>query len=525
VAVYLDVYNATNTTHLGTLTQAYAIGFLDDLVVPGAATFKVDVASTADMALLTPRRVVRFRTGGSAGTGDLAAFVVQDRPAELAADIEPSAGATHTVVTFQCPALLSWMGYQQGGATLWPYGGLSGRQQNPRVFGWYTDDFDDTGWTDVTGALVSGPLSTAGWPDPKAVGYVPATAGGLALYRRRVAASASAAGPARCYAVATWDTALRVWIDGDLVITKKVGETGLFTADVEYDDTIDHMIAVEAEGGSGRWGFTWVKLTATVDADGNDVITLGSTLRRTFDPAVFPATTPWKTFEVGSGDVPGVTVGYVAKTAIDEAKARGDLSQVTYNFTAAADSSSGAWAVEFSRGFRMQELGLLLDELTSIEGEVSMSPAGVLSFHKERGTDRTATVTVSSPFSLGLSGRGPQATRWLFETAGGFGQIVNAAAETSLGVRMEQFVQLGTDLSPSAVQAMLVPQLVADGGTLDEIEVDLPDSVVPYTHVFLGDRVMCAARSGTAAVRIVAFEGQVDDANGRVEWSARAVPV
>lgn len=521
----IDVYDTANTTHLGTLTERYRVGFLDQDGDVGAGSFRVDVASTADLALLQPRRVVRFRAGATPGDGDMFAALVQDRPAALSADIEPSAGDTIATVQYDCPGLLSWLGYEQGGATLWPYGGLDGRQQQPRMFGWFAPDFDDSGWGDVSGALIGGRLSTEGWPDPSAVAFVPVFPGGRALYRRYMPPAVDAAGPARIHLAASAMSQVTVWLDSDIVIEKPAGATGLFTVDAPYED-IEHLVAIEVVGGPGRVGLSWIKLDVTTDGDGNETFTLGSVLRRTFDPVEFPdADSDWFSFETEdpAEAYPGVTVGYVADVALTEDAAR-HTRPWTWGFDGAVDSDGQPWTVEFSRGFRAGEVGRLFDELASIEGSPHITPDGQVRLAVSRGADRTGTVTVEAPYDLDLSGRGPQATRWIYETSRGFGTIVNDAAETELGVVMEQFVQLGTDIDPAAIAPALVAQLAADGVTIDEIEVELPDDVTPYVDVHLGDRVMCDARDGQVAVRLRSFEYEEGDA-GEDIWRATAEPV
>lgn len=513
----LDVYDAANTTLQGTLSQASGVRFLDDLLVPGSASFRVDLASTADMALLEPRRVVRFRTGATPGTGDVAAFVIEDLPAS--SELEVSGVST---VEVRCAGLLSWLGYRNGGAVLYPYGGLGGRQQNPRLFGWMTADFDDSGWGPVGSSMTGGPLSTAGWPDERAVAFQTIFPGERSLYRRSLPALAQPETAARMYLAATWNTSVTIWLDGEVVLEKPAGKPGLWTADVPYDD-LDHQLAVEVDGGTGRWGWTWVRLDLSTDEDGNEEWTPGTVLRRTFDPAEFPsADTPWLSFE-GDQDYPGVTVGFVMDTALTEDGARHSRPW-SWSFDKDDDSDAAAWAKTFTRGFRVQECGLLLDELTAIEGEPEMTPAGVFRFVKSRGTDKTASVTVSSPFALQLTGRGPSATRWLYETEGGFGQAVNASAETEWGTVMERFVQLGTDIRPDAVADAVAAELVREGMLRDEVQVDLPDDVEPYTDVVLGDTVTCVGRDGNATVRLTSFTCQVDDANGFVNWTATALP-
>ena len=87
--IHLDVYDVTNTTLLGTLQEWYRPSFFDDVRMPGMARILVDVASQDDLALLQPRRVVRWRRGANPGEGVFGASVVQDMPAELVADVDP----------------------------------------------------------------------------------------------------------------------------------------------------------------------------------------------------------------------------------------------------------------------------------------------------------------------------------------------------------------------------------------------------------------------------------------------------
>lgn len=801
----LDVYDTANSTFLGTLSEVHDVTFVDDLLIPGMARFQVDAASSSDLALLQPRRIVRFRTGPTPGVGDVFAAVVQDRPAELGSDIEPEPGSSVTTVTFECPGLLSWVGYQAGGAVLYPYGGLEGRQQNPRVFGWYTADFDDSDWEQVGPGMVDGKISTAGWPDPRAVAYRNRNGSERTIYRRSLKGGAGVAGPARMYVAANWRTAVEVWLDGEKVLEKPADETGLFAVDVDYEE-LDHQLAVVVEGGIGRWAFTWVSLVPTDSAarldwhqtwfddsgwsaptaagpihtdgwpdpqavayeasgdavryrrrtagaapaqpgrlsvaaqwqtgvtvylDGRRVLSkpvggtgvfaanvaypgpghqlavevegggrwalswvdsnglplvrtydpgstsptnpwlssrapteepetqVGDVLRRTYDPDEFPDADPWLVFDggptdwtlpgfdddgwnpplqagplstegwpdsgavalsappglarfrykgafevpsgttrlyvaaqwqtsvrvfldgdqvlakpagqsglvatdvtrsasqvavlvsgggrwgltwqqLGAGDQPagpivrtgpgwlasvegppGVTVGYVLDTALTE-DAQRHSRPWTWTFDGRRDSDNRPWQVTFSRGFRMQQVGELIDELTSIEGEPHMTPAGELRYFVRRGTDRRDTVTLSAPYALGLSGRGPQATRWLYETEGGFGVAVNEQAEAEFGV-LEQYVQLGTDVNPDGIGRALQRQLAQDGAVLDEVEVDLPGEVTPYVDIELGDTVTLVGRDGPAPVRVTSIEYSQDEAGNPV-WAITATP-
>jgi hypothetical protein len=178
VTVSLDVYDVTNSVLLGTLSEPFGLSLHDDLRTPGMIQFSVDVDSSADIGLLQPRRVVRWREGGSPGTDVRAAGIVDDFRASLTSEVEPSGGKLATV-TFRCPLLTAWLGFGKGGGVLEPYRGLDGLQQNPRPFGWMSFDYNDAGWTsavEFTRYIDGGPPNVQGpyrripegFPDPAA---------------------------------------------------------------------------------------------------------------------------------------------------------------------------------------------------------------------------------------------------------------------------------------------------------------------------------------------------------------------
>lgn len=664
MTVFLDVYDVTNTTLIRTLEEPHAVSFLEDLTIPGYLQFQVDTAAADDLAGVVARRVVRVRRDAT----DLAAYVIEDLPGDVSDAIQQADGESLSTVTAQCRGLGAWFGSSTGGAVLYPAQGLEGRQVNPRMFGWTSQDFDDSGWGEVAGSRIGGRLSTAGWPDGSAVAFEPFVQGDRALYRRFLPASEETRRFARMYLAAAVDTRVEVWLDDEMVLDKPAGVTGLHFADIPYEN-IDHQLAVEVAGGSGRWGWTWVTLEQVTDADGNEQLVPDTVLRRTFDPDEFPAAdTPWLSFEGGpvdwqtdpfdttgwfrpksdgpvstagwpdadavayaadagrgrfrrsivsdtaiagatmtlvgsftasvkvfidgtevlakpprtrglfeatvdypgtdfvlsvlvvsedggrfaltwedSGstlrrtydplefpaadpwlyrpeDAPGVTVGFVADVALAEDGARHVDRPWTWTFDGNLDSAGQPWAKTFSRGFRVQEVGRLLDELTSIEGEPQFDPDGTFHLYVRRGEDRTGTVTLTSPASLSLTGRGPQATRWLYETRTGFGRaLLDPAVEAEYGT-MERFVQLGSDMDGTFVAQVVIDQLVRDGRMIDEVELEIPDDVTPFADLWVGDTVTCVGRDGTGPVRVTSLAATVDDDTGFVTWTATGVP-
>lgn len=521
MAVVFDVYDVTNTTKLGTLAKGHSIGWVADLRVPGALVLSVDVAAAADRALLQKLRVIRVRIDGT----DREAYVIQDDPKELVADIP--------VVMYQCRHLLSWLGYGTGGAVLWPYGGLDGLQQSPRWFGPMGFDFPTVVAPEPT---TGGPLTRENWQDPLAERFV-FTA--RAVYRRVLAATPLREGPARMWLTSASWTEVRVWFDGAEVpaLSTPIGDRSIRMLDVPYDGE-EHVICFDCLGSppaglSNSLGWTWANLYADDLGEYNDWGQMEGRLFTTFNSATYtgptaPSPPLWQAWEdYADGGYPGVTVGRVAATGVDEAQVRGLLPTVTYDFDETVDSGSVAWEYEFARSFRPQRLGHLLESLAGFGCEPEMTPAGVLRLHQQRGTDRTATVTISTrSFSLALTGRGHQATRYLTETDGGFGEVVNATVETALGTAMEDYVSLGEDLHPHTIDEAILLQLDEDSSAYDEFEVDLPDDVVPHVDVFLGDLVQCRsdADGALAPARITSLRAQVQRDNSRIQWSAILEP-
>jgi hypothetical protein len=515
----LDVYNATNTTKLGELSAAHDIGFTADLRVPGALVFSVDAASTADRALLKPWRVVRVHRPG---TGDLEAYRVQDMPAEVrVADERP-------YVSYQCRHLLSDLGFQQGGAVLWPQGGLDGLQQSPRWFGPMGWDHQPDGREaePTTGGIVQ----RLDWPEPEPWLTERVVFAERIVMRRELAAAPSFAGPSRMVFTTAWWTKATVWLDGVEVagLRTQVGETITKAVDLVYDGE-PHVVCIIAEGeppATFQNSLAWMWAQADVDSDGN--VEWGSRIFSSFNSITFDGPTPptvpyWEAWS--DIDPPGVTCGFVSQTWLDEAKDRGLLTWLTADYDENNDSAINGWSHRFSRAFPLMKGGQLHDQLEAFGAEVHVTPNGTLQLFEERGENRTATVTISTAFALSAAGQGPQATRYLFETDAGISTAAHPTAETEWGIGVEDIASFPNDLGPHDVLDVVAEQLVRDAGFHNEIDVDLPDDLVPYADLGVGDRVRCVADvDGTeATMRVTALMAAVID-TGHVEWSAFLEP-
>jgi hypothetical protein len=507
----LDVYNATNTTKLGELTKAHDIAWFTDLREPGSLQFTVDTVDTADLALLDFLRVIRVNHNSV----DLEAFVIRNTAAELAVEDE------RPFTTVQCQGLLSVLGYQAGGAVLWPYGGLDGAQQSPRWFGPMGFDHMDPG----TGVepTTDGVVTREDWPENPTRTERVVFASTITM-RRELTGTPALAGPAIMFFTTAWWTQASVWLDGAEVsgLRTEVGETRTRTVEIPYDGE-DHVVCIIAEGeppvGSQN-SLAWMWAQAEIDTSGN--VTLGSRIFSTYNSTTYtgptaPTLPNWESWATP----PGVTVGFVMKTAVDEAQTLGLLSGVTYDFTAANDSAPTAWAHKFVRSFRMQKLGTLLEALAPFDCEPQMTPTGQLRLWQQRGTDRTATITIDTPFSLSVATQGPQAGEGPYETPDGIGRVVNAAFVTRWGVRLEDLITLGEDLGPDTVLDAVERYILEHSSERPELDVVLPDDIEPYSDVFLGDIVRGRVVAGGSLedVRVVSLRCDVDDV-GHVNWGA-----
>lgn len=143
--------------------------------------------------------------------------------------------------------------------------------------GWKFPAFDDSSWAFPTLASPS-EVVTPGWPNLAAIKYDPPYE--QAYYRRWMTPDYNGAG--RMYLVAEVDTEVRVWLDGDLIIEKPSGVTGVVEAQAWYSDANPKQLAVAVFGG-GSWAWEWRR-----EWDGS-----GASIRRTYDPNIDSPVDPW----------------------------------------------------------------------------------------------------------------------------------------------------------------------------------------------------------------------------------------
>ena len=520
----LTVFDPTGTTVQGVLSEAHSVRLnvkADQL--SSVLSFTVDLESTADIALLQPRRVVKVTDGGV----DLGGYFVQDMPAVLAEPDELPG------VSYTCLSLTSWLGGSRvGGAVVYPYGGVAGKQEldprgrwDPRRFGPFDADFDDDWWPNAPAA---GPLTTEGWPDDQAEALAFTN---RALFRRTTPVSGGIASgeaiPARMFLVAQWDVAATVYRNGEPVIEKPWGTTGLFTADIPYDGLGDTIViqAVKTVGDTsqvvGRVGWTWMRLIPSTDEFGNETFEIGTALRRTFNSVDFPeADSFWLRFN-DYQTLPGVTPGFVMKTLVDEAQARGALAGLTYNFTQAVDSASEPWDNEIIHGWRLgSTVGWIAEQLTEWDCNFRVNSSGVLEmFRGVGGTDRSGTVTLDRAEQVSLSGQGVTGNVALLVTPGGVSSRQRIVSVQDYG-RVEIGATFGTAVNPLAMDEPARELLSRTAWPRDDGEIALSEvSPQPFVDFDLLDRVSFVARDGSTQIgRVVQVDGFQNDTDGSVDW-------
>jgi hypothetical protein len=518
VELRLDVHDLNNAALLGTLSEAFGRSMIVDVRDRGALTFAVDEASTADIGLLAYRRVIRPRVNYGSGWVATQAYIIDDMPKVVAADV-PSR-------VVRCQGLLGWLGYDRGGAVLYPRNGVGGR--NPRLFGWQAlDFFQDASW----GAPVSyGPQSApvapfklgrpVGWPDPDAhrlygigtvavAGTLNHPSGGTTLFRQPITVPP---GGGR-YMLEVNGENYSMWFDGQEGVSLSMKGAGATSTKRVVELPGGPMMLA---GQCSNWGkmdgpannvswLMWTLAEIVVHPERGDE--LGPVLARSTPGTVSAvySPNPW----------PGVTAGFIMDTALSEDAARYGRPWA-WDFGRVADSYGNAWGTLLSHEFRMETLGRLQQELTGLlPFEMWAEPDNTLRAAPRRGQFRN--VVVSKPFGLDLTGEGPRLTRALYETPSGFGRST-PRREGDLGV-MEDVLTLGTSTDVWAVRDSVDRFVAERSREYNEIDIELPDDVRPFVDVFPGDTVVV---EGVGPYRLMTLE--LTDGPSQPEWAAFAIP-
>jgi len=517
----LTVYDPTGTTAQGVLAEAHSVRLnvkADRL--SSVLSFTVDLESTADVALLGWRNVVKVTDG----LLDLGAFFVHAQPTLLAEPGELPG------ISYTCLSLESWLGGGRvGGAVVYPNGGIEGRSNqavlerlDPRRFGWQNLDYDDSGWGSATqwGTQASPGISAlegfpAGWPeDGGSAGWIWSRAldgsnrhpAGTSLFRKEV----NFEGLVRVYA--SFDNGGELWADGNNFIasdwSNRYSWRQTYTRDIPMDGptmfaasvTNDPPTTGDNPGGILVAGFE-------IEEDGTD------------GALVFVSDGTWKALDYPE-TIPGVTAGFIAKTLVDEAKARGALTGLTYDFDDAVDSAAVGWPNEITHSWRVgTTLGWLLEQLTEFGCDFQVTSGGVLRMFVAGGTDLSGTVNLDRVEQASLSGDGVEGNAAIVVTPGGMDEQTEESSVAQFG-RIETGATFGTADQPATVVDPVELLLARMGWPRDDGQVDLSEeSPQPFDDFNLWDTVSYPARSGTQTGRVVEIDGAQDDADGSVDWT------
>jgi len=535
----LTVYSPDGATSLGTLTEAHhvRINRQSDRLA-SHLTFTVDLESTADIALLQPRRVIKVTDGAT----DLGGYFVHDMPAVVAEPDELPG------IAYTCLSLESWLGGGRvGGAVVYPFGGVAGKETttvlneyDPRRFGWHQRDYDDAGWiTPNSRGTQSSPDSRlnaladqpAGWPDPDAewlwsremfdetgeegMADQPGTA-----YFRGV--WTPGAGVTSGTVVRVWVTAILNWVlyvNGIPAARHQRRVRGDWRRPYVFDITVgpDPMLfALRVEGGGRPDDFVdsadgigaFLMTVMTLDEFDQEDEVVFNTSTSNFVCLDYPET------------VPGVTVGFVLKRLVDEAQARGALPGLSYTFDDDLDSDGTAWSTELTHGWRLgSTVGWVAEQLTEFGCDFHVTSSGVLVVQAQGGTDLSGTVTLDRVEQASLSGQGLEGNAALVVTPGGVDDRVSDLSVASYG-RVETGAAFGTTDEPRTVEDPVAELLGRTAWPRDDGEVHLSEaSPQPFVDFDLLDWVSFPARDGGTQVgRVMQIDGVQNDEDGSVDW-------
>ena len=519
----LTVYDPTGTTVQGVLAEAHSVRLnvkADRL--SSVLSFTVDLESTADVALLGWRNVVKVTDG----LLDLGAYFVHAQPTLLAEPGELPG------ISYTCLSLESWLGGGRvGGAVVYPNGGIEGRSNvqvlqrlDPRRFGWQNLDYDDAGWSAAVQVGQQGSPAVpalegfpAGWPPDgdeawwiwsRALDGGSSHPEGTSLFRKEV----NFEGLARVYV--SFDNGGEMWVDGAPFIASdfnnKYSWRQTFVRDVPMEGATAFAASVTNGApttGPNPGGILVVAFE--IDEDGED------------GDLLFVSDGTWKALDYPD-QIPGVTIGYVLDTLVSEAQTRGALTGLSYTFTDTVDSAGTAWPNELTHSWRVgTTVGWVAEQLTEFGCDFRVTSGGVLEVLVQGGTDLSGTVDLDRVEQASVSGEGLTGNAVIVVTPGGMDEEQAEGSVAQFG-RIETGATFGTADQPASVSDPVADLLGRVAWPRDDGEVSLSEaSPQPFDDFGVWDWVSFPARTGTQVGRVVEIDGAQDDADGSVDWTVR----
>jgi hypothetical protein len=228
------------------------------------------------------------------------------------------------------------------------------------------------------------------------------------------------------------------------------------------------------------------------------------------------------------GSPPGVTIGHILKTLLEEAQDRGFLSGITLGFDAVTDSRGVPWADEIvlvlqvgndnvlSAGERVREQG----------ADLWMGPDFVFHAAQDRGVDRSASVEIPAEIAYGLEveTEDEEINALLVRTDAGWFRWGSPPG----GKRREGFLTLGLQPSTSASTGLASAVLAASSRSRSVVRFFSRSGMGPQPYDGFGplDRIrvpyipassIVGPWSSTVA-RVDTIAGRVNPL-GETEWS------
>lgn len=334
--------------------------------------------------------------------------------------------------------------------------------------------------------------------------------------------------PSDCYLTVYFsgDESAAVYFGSSLVIQTSSSETGYeslsyWSAFVEagtYRVAIDKT-SIGSRGGDGIDPALLAVATNNNDGSVADVLLVTNAadwLCYTTDP--------------DGGEVPSLTPGQIVEELHSQAVQRGvsTWSALTLGFDGDMDSDGVAWPNREERNWRIGYDRYLdmVEGLGDLGFAPEVTPALVLEAWADRGTDRSATVTLATLDEIATAdeqGVGITATYLPVETQDGWTIVTSAAAEAAVG-RREAALSLGN--APSTAQGKRLGQKVLDermatAETERTINFYARTGSVPFQDFGLGDTVSITVGASTTKGVILDLAAAQSSVEGILRWTAK----
>lgn len=321
---------------------------------------------------------------------------------------------------------------------------------------------------------------------------------------------------------ASCDNSTEVRLNGEVGITTDRTDLFAWRQTYKYQATLPagtHTVAA------------WVDNAAsTATNPGGFLCVVGTTDAQGELDTMLTETNPADWYVRPASDPPGWHAAQILVTALTEAQAAGDLTAaVTWDFDGDLDSDGNAWDdirdVQVPIG---EDLLTLSHRWAGTVYDIHMTPGLVLQAWKRRGTDLSATVSLT-----------PGVDVTSFPPTAGYGQIRNVARFQYDGI----WYEVVDAASVAAHGRRLVTLSFGDAGSLEEATqlatealVDLADPQItlpvgstsatgdqPYADYNNGDTISGPALlSGQTDARVMAISGAEQD--NRIDWTTDLYP-